>query len=81
MTKTINSDLIRGNINTIILKALYSGDRYGYDIIKEIEDKSHGQYIRNQPQPVLQAIYISKPLLSFELPCKLRLRTLYRTCG
>ncbi len=49
MTKTINSDLIRGNINTIILKALYSGDRYGYDIIKEIEDKSHGQYILKQP--------------------------------
>lgn len=49
MTKTINSDLIRGNINTIILKALYDGDRYGYDIIKEIEIKSHGQYILKQP--------------------------------
>lgn len=49
MSKTINSDLIRGNINTIILKALYSGDRYGYDIIKEIEEKSHGQYILKQP--------------------------------
>lgn len=49
MTKTINSDLIRGNINTIILKSLYGGDRYGYDIIKEIEEKSHGQYILKQP--------------------------------
>lgn len=49
MAKTINSDLIRGNINTIILKALYDGDRYGYDIIKEIEIKSHGQYILKQP--------------------------------
>ena len=49
MTKTINSDLIRGNINTIILKSLYSGDRYGYDIIREIEEKSHGQYILKQP--------------------------------
>jgi len=49
MAKTINSDLIRGNINTIILKALYDGDRYGYDIIKEIELKSHGQYILKQP--------------------------------
>ncbi len=49
MSKTINSDLIRGNINTIILKSLYEGDRYGYDIIKEIEEKSHGQYILKQP--------------------------------
>ena len=49
MAKTINSDLIRGNINTIILKALFEGDRYGYDIIKEIEEKSHGQYILKQP--------------------------------
>lgn len=49
MTKTINSDLIRGNINTIILKALYNGDRYGYDIIKDIEEKSRGQYVLKQP--------------------------------
>lgn len=49
MSKTINSDLIRGNINTIILKSLYDGDRYGYDIIREIEEKSHGQYILKQP--------------------------------
>ncbi len=49
MAMNINSDLIRGNINTIILKALYNGDRYGYDIIREIEEKSHGQYILKQP--------------------------------
>lgn len=49
MAKTINSDLIRGNINTIILKALFKGDRYGYEIIREIEDRSHGQYILKQP--------------------------------
>lgn len=49
MAKTINSDLIRGNINTIILKALFEGDRYGYEIIREIEDRSHGQYILKQP--------------------------------
>ncbi|MBE5731219.1 MAG: hypothetical protein E7350_04655 [Clostridiales bacterium] len=46
---SINSDLIRGHIDTIILKALQAGDRYGYDIIKEIEQKSEGQYIIKQP--------------------------------
>ena len=35
----ISSDLIRGHINTIILRCLYDGDKYGYDIIYEIERK------------------------------------------
>ena len=46
---SISSDLIRGHINTIILRTLYEGDRYGYDIISEIEHKSHGQYTLKQP--------------------------------
>lgn len=49
MPKEINSDLLRGNINTIILSALYSGDRYGYDIVNEIEQKSRGQFTIKQP--------------------------------
>ena len=47
--KSINSDLIRGHINTIILRSLYDGDKYGYEIIAEIEEKSHGQYSLKQP--------------------------------
>ncbi len=47
--KSISSDLIRGHINTIILRALYDGDKYGYAIIAEIERKSHGQYSMKQP--------------------------------
>ena len=30
--KSVSSDLIRGHINTIILRALYDGDKYGYEI-------------------------------------------------
>jgi len=48
MKKTIKSDLVRGNIDTIILKALYEGDRYGKDIIAEVEQKSSGQYVLKQ---------------------------------
>ena len=33
----ISSDLIRGHINTIILRCLYDEDKYGYDIINEID--------------------------------------------
>ena len=46
---SINSDLIRGNVTTIILKALLDEDRYGYDILREIEVKSGGQYKLKQP--------------------------------
>ncbi len=45
----ISSDLIRGHINTIILRSLYDGDKYGYEIIAEIERKSRGQYTMKQP--------------------------------
>ena len=46
---TINSDLIRGHINTIILRTLDERDKYGYEIIDEITEKSHGQYTMKQP--------------------------------
>ena len=46
---SINSDIIRGNVTTIILGSLWSNDRYGYDILKEIENKSDNQYKLKQP--------------------------------
>ena len=45
----ISADLIRGHINTIILRTLYERDKYGYEIIEEINEKSHGQYTLKQP--------------------------------
>ena len=33
----------RGFVNNIILESLLSGDKYGYEIIKEVEDKSNGK--------------------------------------
>ena len=45
----IDSDLIRGNIDTIILKTLLDGDKYGLDIIKEVETRSNGTYELKQP--------------------------------
>lgn len=45
----IDSDLIRGHIDTIILKSLYHGDKYGLEIIQEIEEKSNGSYELKQP--------------------------------
>ncbi len=45
----IGADIIRGHINTIILRALYERDKYGYEIINDIEQKSHKQYTLKQP--------------------------------
>ena len=47
--KSISSDLIRGHLNTIILRSLSDSDKYGYEIIAEIEKKSCGQYSIKQP--------------------------------
>ena len=41
---SVNSDLIRGNSTTIILGSLCNRDRYGYEIIQEIEEKTEGTY-------------------------------------
>jgi len=47
--RNIDSDLIRGNIDTIILKTMLDGDKYGLDIIKEVELRSNGTYELKQP--------------------------------
>ena len=40
----ISSDLLRGHTDTIILKLLFSGDKYGYEISKLISSNSNGEY-------------------------------------
>jgi PadR family transcriptional regulator PadR len=45
MTDTkLSSDLLRGHTDTIILKLLMDGDKYGYEITKLIADFSGGLY-------------------------------------
>lgn len=39
----------RGSVNNIILKTLLSGDKYGYEIIKEVEEFSDGKICLKQP--------------------------------
>lgn len=41
----INSDILRGHTETIILGRLTEGDNYGYEISKAIEELSKGQLI------------------------------------
>jgi PadR family transcriptional regulator PadR len=40
----ISADLLRGHTDTIILKLLIDGDKYGYEISKLIQTNSRGEY-------------------------------------
>lgn len=40
----ISADLLRGHTDTIILKLLLDGDKYGYEITKLIQTNSSGEY-------------------------------------
>lgn len=40
----ITSDLLRGHTDTMILRLLSEADRYGYEIVKLIADRSGGEY-------------------------------------
>ena len=40
----ISQDLIRGNIDTIVLRILCEGDNYGYEIMKAVSKSSNGNY-------------------------------------
>jgi len=45
----ISSELIRGNIDSIILRVISDGDNYGYEIIKAISKNSLGKYELKEP--------------------------------
>ncbi|GHO47757.1 PadR family transcriptional regulator [Ktedonospora formicarum] len=40
----LTSDLLRGHTDTIILRLLSEADRYGYEIVKLIAERSGGEY-------------------------------------
>ncbi len=40
----INSDVIRGHIDAIILKLLLEKDMYGYELVSEIKERTHNKF-------------------------------------
>ena len=40
----ISSDIIRGHLDAIILRLIFEKDRYGYEIAKEIDARTSGDY-------------------------------------
>ena len=48
-TRDAESDLIRGNIDAIVLSTLSNGDSYGYEILKDVAETSEGAYEMKEP--------------------------------
>lgn len=49
IAKMSDFDFLKGNIETIILNALFNGDKYGYEIAREIKEKTANKYEIKQP--------------------------------
>lgn len=45
MDQKLTSDLLRGHTDTIVLRLLLEGDKYGYEITKCIFEQSRHQYV------------------------------------
>lgn len=43
------SDLIRGNIDAIVLNVIKRSDSYGYEILKDIGERTSGRYEMKEP--------------------------------
>ena len=41
---TINSDIIRGHLDAIILRLIYEKDNYGYEIANEISNRTNNKF-------------------------------------
>ncbi|WP_438348042.1 PadR family transcriptional regulator [Paenibacillus sp. FA6] len=48
-SSNISPELIRGHVDTIILRVLSESDNYGYEIIKAIAKYSQGHYELKEP--------------------------------
>ena len=49
MEDNFSKEILRGNINIAILKALEEGDKYGYEIGRYIEAKVGGDFKLKEP--------------------------------
>lgn len=49
MARKLRNVASRGSVNNIILESLLTGQKYGYEIIKEVEEKTNGKVKLKQP--------------------------------
>lgn len=49
MEESFQSDLIRGQIDTMLLRLLLEEDRYGYEMVKQLAKESGGRFLLKEP--------------------------------
>lgn len=49
MARKLKRPASRGSVNNVILEVLSTGEKYGYEIIKEVEEKTNGEVKLKQP--------------------------------
>jgi len=54
----IDKNLVTGNTKMLVLALIESGDKYGYEIIKELEAKSYGTFVLKEGTlyPILHSL-------------------------
>jgi len=54
----IDKNMVTGNTKMLVLALINSGDKYGYEIIKELEAKSYGAFVLKEGTlyPILHSL-------------------------
>ncbi len=63
----IDKSLISGNTKMLVLSLIESGDKYGYEIIRELEAKSYGTFVLKEGTlyPILHSLEQEELIKSF----------------
>lgn len=62
-----DSQLLKGTVSIMVLKLLYENDRYGYEILRELEQRSENTFSLNEGAlyPVLHKLENEGNILSY----------------
>jgi PadR family transcriptional regulator PadR len=76
----INKELLKGSTATLVLTMLDQKDRYGYEIIKEMEQKSGGIFVFKEGTlyPILHALETEQLVTAYWQTHEARNRKYYR---
>lgn len=63
----VDKSLVSGNTKMLVLALIESGDKYGYEIIKELEAKSYGTFVLKEGTlyPILHSLEKEELIKSF----------------
>lgn len=62
----VDNNLLKGNTKMLVLSIIDSGNKYGYEIIKELDAKSYGTFVLKEGTlyPILHALEKEELIIS-----------------